>query len=745
MSEYSIFRRSVSRVSCAICAAFLALLSSIAGARALPQAAPAVDMYGLLGRIECYPDAGFVTVRDVDFAFMPESALYRGQGDHAYPVSIVVRKVGGSGEIGRYKLGVQPTHTVFSRGNTFGSPMECHLKEPGDYILSIELDKTTIVSVPFTAKHEASGDAFNPVTRVFLDGAWPHYACLAMHRLGDLDHTPVLRTWIRGGMFNKKKDETLGIEVYDGADLIFVSAPVHKSNLLSDSNWRASDAPLQFRTGDGGGPIKLRDLVKKDGDYLVVRKREGEMTGAWKLVIRNGKPVAHPRSKLDYDPPQDRLIGRSSGPQQREGIDLCWLEEVSLADANAALSKGGAAAAGPSAEMLARWTSKVASHAGAAKLALTDVDCRMDGTMEASDSIIAFATGGGNGVGYLKIGEDKAQSIPDGQSYSGRMFQVCGTKIVLTNRNTVAVFDTATGKTHAIPETEISLSKTFAEMYGATILAADGFLVGTLNDPKKVTDRSMFKVLDVSGDEPKIIVLDNIDIPVRDLTCVTVDAETGRFGVVSQRSKKFWIAPVVPGARFREYDVSGHDGVHRNAQLRLEGSHALLFDEVGKPKLRAVSLEDGQNVVIGTIGKQMNSFTATPSHVAFVTDESYGSNYHVKKGSIGGKFESAANSGKSGPGGGNFGLGSSLALTSGGLLVLAGQGKGGIGSGEFLQIDDGSGWAIVAGPDGEPLNAVDVRQGPGVIAFKTGSRNDTKVAYLLTGAKADFGGLKLLR
>ncbi|MCA8956999.1 MAG: hypothetical protein KDC87_13055 [Planctomycetes bacterium] len=702
-------------------------------------------MADLLGKVECWPDSGLLRVASFSMAFMPEHAIDRGQANHAYPTQIVVRKRGAAGELGRYKLTVRQTNTVFSSGGTFGKPMECHVTEAGDYVLSIELDGKCMAEIPFTATRQASGDAFNPVTRVFLDGPWPHYACLFMPRLSDTEATPVVRTWTRGGLFNKNKSELVSIEVYQGGDLVFVSAPVHKSNLLSDTMWHRSDSPLHFRTGDGGGPIKLRDLLKKDGEYLVVRKRDGSPTGAWKLVIRDGKPIPHPRSNLAFEPAKDRLLSRSPGGQKRGNSDLVWLEEVPMDQAKAVLAKGAAAPTGPTADQRTRWSATRHPHTGPAKLVITDVDCRMDGTLAVSDSVIAYATGGGNGVGFLRIGENTAQSIPNGQSYSGRMFHVCGPKIVLAQRDALAVFDTKSGKTSSIPATEISLTRTFGEMYGANVLAADGHLVATLNNPKRVTDRAMFKVLDVSGDSPRVIVLDNIDVPARDLTCVTVDAESGRFGVVSQRAKKFWIAPIAPGARFTEYDVSGHDGIHRNAQLRIEGDRALYFDETGRPKLRHIDLASKQVAVIGTLGKQMNWFTATPTHVAFVTNQSHGGSYLVKRGGITGPYAGAANSGKPSPGNGDFGFGSSLALTDDGATVLAGQGSGGISTGELLQVDDGKGWAVVANDSGAPLPAVDVRQGPGVIAFKTGSRNETKVAYLITGKRADFSGLKLLR
>lgn len=702
-------------------------------------------MFDFLSKIECLPDAGLVRVGSFGLAFMPESALYRGQGGYTYPVELVVRKRDKGQEVGRYKLTVQPRHTVFSVAGTSGQPMDCRLVEAGDYSLAVELEKVVLAKVDFTAKLEASGDAFNPVQRLTIDGPWPRLACLVLPKLGDPDQNPRLRTWERGGLFNRKKSETLGIEVYEGKDLVFVSTPGYRNDGLTESMWRHMDLVFQFRTGDGGGPTKVKDLCKKDGEFLVVRKREGELTGAWKLVIRDGKPVAHPRSQLSYDPPTERLIGRTPAAIARDNSDLCWLEEVEFEAAKATLGGGDAAAASASVEDIARWTSAQREHTGPAKLVTTNVDCRMDGTLALSDSVVAFATGGGNGVGFLRIGEDSAQSIPDGQSYNGKLFCVCGPKIVLVKGSGVAVFDTKTMTTHEVPAQQISLQKTSGDMYGANFIAGDGMLVATLNDPKKVDDRAMFKVIDLSGDEPKVIVLDNIDVAVRDLTSVSVDAETGRFGVVSQRVKKFWVAPVVAGAGFTEYDVSGHDGIHRNAQLRIEGTRALYFDEVGKPKLRALDLDTKQCSVIGTIGKPMNWFTATPTHVAFVTDQSYGSNYHVKKGVFGGPFESFENSGKDAMAGGNFGLGTSLALASDGTLVLAGQGSGGVATGEFLQVEIDKIWAVVAGEDGKPVPAVDVRQGPGVLAFKTGSRNDTKVAYLLTGSKPQWSSLKLLR
>ncbi len=58
-----------------------------------------------------------------------------------------------------------------------------------------------------------------------------------------------------------------------------------------------------------------------------------------------------------------------------------------------------------------------------------------------------------------------------------------------------------------------------------------------------------------------------------------------------------------------------------------------------------------------------------------------------------------------------------------------------LGSGEFLMALTGGAWHEYLGADGKALPACDVVAGNGLLAFKSGSRNDTTVSYATFGAR----------
>ena len=110
------------------------------------------------------------------------------------------------------------------------------------------------------------------------------------------------------------------------------------------------------------------------------------------------------------------------------------------------------------------------------ELVQTNILTRRDTPISAGDGIVAFATGRNTGVAYFRVGEDRHQSIPNGQQYRGDLFHVCGKKIVLANRNHLFVFDTETGKTASVAPVDIHMRYQKAALYGPRLVDADGYL-----------------------------------------------------------------------------------------------------------------------------------------------------------------------------------------------------------------------------------------------------------------------------
>ena len=86
-------------------------------------------------------------------------------------------------------------------------------------------------------------------------------------------------------------------------------------------------------------------------------------------------------------------------------------------------------------------------------------------------------------------------------------------------------------------------------------------------------------------------------------------------------------------------------------------------------------------------------------------------------------------------GNGKIGYGQTAALAPDATLFIAGAGKSGLGSGEFLMALTGGAWKEFSGDDGKALPACDVTIGDGLLAFKSGKRNDTTIGYATFGGK----------
>lgn len=709
---------------------------------------PAVEMSSLLKSFKVYPDgpapdAGGTFWLDRFYcAFLPPECIYDGR-DLIKDVNqtwAVLRRAGNSTELGRWPLLAEKAPTVFSSLRVVGGGIEFNFERPGDYVLSIQIDDDPFGQLPFEVSFVESDDPFNPARKTYVtDGPYKTLSMLTLPDTGAPGEVPFVRVWTRGGIYNKSGDnESLALTIEQNGLLVYTTNETVLRAIDHDSTWRAQDFSLKFPKGQGGGPVKTANLLSNDGTYEVIVRRQGEVERVWRFDVAGGKVVPIPRQELGYQPHFDYLMGRWPGSDSLKQSDLYWMEALGAEDAVAAASSGPAAVAGPTDADRAGWVVKSSqAPASGFELTVTSVATRMDSGIAVGPDIIAFGTGSNTGVSWLKVGEESERTIPGGQEASASLFAVCGSKIVLTKRNQVLVYDTTTESMTTIPEEDIYLWRTSGGQYAANFFRADGHLVATLNNPTKVSDRAQVKVIDVSGPEPRIIALHGPDFPPGDINSVAVDAKSGRVAFGSQKQQGIFHAPVAPGAPFTKVDLAAYDSFGRSCQLVLDGSRALYFDAAGAQKLRLVDLDKNQIGVGGQLLNERRYYDIRDGVLGFASDQSRGSGAAVAVGRFGEQLAFPPGTGED-----DFGLGQSVAVSEKGLVFVAGDGKGGVGSGEVLYVTDGTAWRPVAGPDGAAIPAVDVVAGPSVIAFKTGKANNTRVAYAVVGTGAALGQIQ---
>ncbi|MEZ6002677.1 MAG: hypothetical protein R3F17_08075 [Planctomycetota bacterium] len=701
---------------------------------------PSVEYSSLLDGVSVYPDTGKLTVANIFGVFMPKESLYNDRDlvrehDQTYAV---LRNAEGT-ELGRFPLFNRPYESVFTTLNPVPGRMEFQFEQAGRYELTIQIDDKVLSRLPMLIERVESGDPFAPIVRTYVDGPWGELACLRMSDVGAPDGYPVFRAWTRAGRFNPSgKDEDLELEVRNDGHVVFISTKKILPARIESSDWMQHDFSLTFPESEGRQMIRTRDLLKKDGTYEFLLRRAGKAHSVFRMEVAGGKTVAHARQQMNYQPHVDYLCGRIPASARNGGTELVWMDRRDASAPDGLLTTAAPAAA-VEASVRSSWVAAPKFDPSRPfDLHLTKVAARMDAGIAVGEELVVFGTGPNKGVAYMVAGEDEEHTLPNGQNYHSKMFGVCGRKIALVRDSQLVIFDTESGITTEIPADQVWLARTFANAFGPTPLATDGHLIAVINDATKVADRRIVKIIDVSGTQPRIYSMRNPEVPHKELNTIAVHAASGMVALGSQRTAKLLHGGIAPDGNLTEVDLSGYDSFGQQSPIALTAGYAAYVDDSSSKRLHTVDLSNGKVQTVASVGQTGMSFAMAPKHMAFLTTENSGSNYRVATGPFEqGNVEAkeAANLGVSSPGNGNFGMGVTMGLASDGSCFLAGSGKGGIGSGELLQVLQNGQWNVVVDADGTPVSAVDVVAGPGLVAFKTGKASDTRIGYARFGEK----------
>lgn len=689
---------------------------------------PVVAAFSLMEAVRL-TDSGSFQIHAVSGAFLPESCYYTGQANYERKVFVLLRQ--GDRELARWPFLVEGTAAPFCVIRSASTQANHTFDASGEFELAIELTGHGIIGrLPFSVEVKGSGDPFNPSNVVQTQGPWSQLAALQIP-VADGDRGICrFRVWARGGAdaISGEADE-MTLQVRHGGTSIYTAKA--KNVYATNLGWQCLDFGLMFPDGSGGGVVRRSDVCRQDGAYDVIVERAGKPFGVWRFEVKGGELVHHARSALT-GPADQQLLPRSLDDDGRAD-HLYWAEKLGDDAAASAASAAPAAPSGPDEAQREAWIARSSADRGRALDAVvTDIAVRMDATIAAGDEIIAYGTGPVKGVQFVRVGEDQAQSIPDGQSFSSKLLCVCGKKLVLVQGKQVAVYDTESGSMTVLPPEQVTLARTSGGRFRANPISSSGMLVAVLNDARAVEDRAMVKVLDLSGAAPRVIAMANPDIQVRDVNSIAVDPATAVVVITSQRKGMVYAAPVAPGGPFRTYDLTGQDGIHKDAAVIAHDGVVAYMDSAGTARFRLLNLDSGDVTTLGEMGRTRPYYALAGGSYVFATKPGSGSAYSMALGTVGSQPSTAPGTGDDGPGGnGLLGMAESIELLPGGVAFIAGE--AGLGSGEFLQIGDAQGWRLVAGPDGQAVPASDVVGADLLVAFKTGKSNDTRIGYCRFG------------
>lgn len=702
----------------------LLLLANISMAQ---QSEPVMDYATVLSSLNVRPDGTLRLEGDNE----PLTAVFLPETTSAFAVITKADSDRPLHQQDFYKTG---KNKVFTFLESRGKYKEFKFTETGDYILTFRTVNNVMTQVPFTVYNKSNDDEFDPKTIWYAKGPWSEWSYLYYLRRESGKAQLEFRMWGQREAF-QAGTETDRYEVVlkkDG-DVIAVSRTGH----VGTQYWLRLEFKLRNPDARGGRAYTLEQLTSRDGIYDFVVSKNQKLHSAYKLKVENGKPLLHPRQASSHQPRHQYIVPRYAN--MSAGVsdpgDTFWMKRLSESQAAASNSSSAAEVAGPTAEQLKRWNwlPKSLDPNRGFKLAVTDVETRTDTGFAVGEDLIVFGTGHPYGVKYLKVGDDQARDIPEGETWSSTVFGVCGTKIILTKRNEVAVFDTASGNLSKIPTTEISL-------YSPSIqrLHCHGFLVGTVNTATDVTDRNIIKVIDVSGPEPKVIPIKNSDYTHSHASSVAVDSKNGIIAISSRHNQKILAAKIAPMANQIVFDVSEYKGVS-DFRIAFEEEVVTYVDQDWK--IRQLKLGDKSPKAISEqpISRSGDGFWVRKGRLVSFRKEGHVGSRMPLLVSDSGSLQEMPGTGTDIEGtSAKLGFGGSAAIAIDKTVFIAGTAKDSIGVGERLQMFTDNGWQPVLGTDGKPVWGSQVVTSIGLMALKV--RNEagkTVIGYATYGQRIE--------
>ncbi|MEZ5649925.1 MAG: hypothetical protein R3E87_05185 [Burkholderiaceae bacterium] len=630
--------------------------------------------------------------------------------------------------------------------NDAGNFLKLDTMGQGDFTLTFRSDGKAITVMEFNLRTERTGDTFNPLSTAVLDGPWDDWALLRIpFGTGERDDARAtealqLVSWAQ----NTGADQMFAEIRLDG-DLIAKGDFYLQRRPFE---WQRAEFKLAFPDDKGGTNFKIGDLLARDGVYDVFFRLGDELVSAFQFEIKGGREVYHPRQAANHRPRTEYLIPRqyvlSAGSGTARGFDVVYMRALSGDQAKARFAAGPEATKTVDAQTLRKWQWQPTGDAARqTRLTLTDIATEADSTLRAGDEIIVFGNGYPAGVSWMKVGDTQARSIPEGETFDSRVFGVCGRKVVLTRDHALFVFDTEAGSLTPIPTDQVFLKDVRGGLHGNNFLACDGHLAATINDTRRVTDKLTIKVLDLSGARPVVIPIKNGPYQDNRLDNIAVDAAQGMVVMGSSNDDAIYYAPVVPMANQITVNLAKYKAI-RASQPQIVDGGVVYADDEYKLRLLPFGATEPRRLTDHGFGRSSNGFFADHGRVVFVTEEKFGDRHEIAVGGLDGKPRVLDGTGSKIEGtSGALGMAGAAAIVPDGSVFLAGTPRGGIGTGEHLQVLDSANarWLPVTDENGTAFGAIDVVASERLVAFKVGERGDTRIGYVTFGRSLDVDEL----
>jgi hypothetical protein len=307
-----------------ILAVLALLLAVLAGPeRAGAQSYPVT--FGMQSVMDTFfGETGVVSFREYDAAFVPEGGmnaevvLADGEG------TILARHP----FLDTYRF----TSQVFARIGVVG-PAEATLAQPGVYNIFFLVDGEIVTRMPFVLKEAADGsDPFDPEKTWTVDGFWRQLGYMTEPGTGGWQG-PQFTFWTGGpDLADPATGEGYVAALYQGDQILFHGK--RTTGHIATGAFTRSTFTLFHPHGEreeaNAQVFGMADLAALDGEYVlrVFRQSDDALIRAFRLTLRDGELVQHPRAVLGYEPQMDFILPRvpKTGSNVYEMVEAIWLE-----------------------------------------------------------------------------------------------------------------------------------------------------------------------------------------------------------------------------------------------------------------------------------------------------------------------------------------------------------------------------------------------------------------------------------
>lgn len=260
---------------------------------------PAVEYHSLM-QLRFYENQGGFLVEDLEVVFPPAGSR---------KAAFVISRPDG-GVVATVPLRLEAPLASYSAFGMFkpdGVPGNASVGQPGDYVLSVHIDGQPITTLPFSMKREANNDPFNPKTTFVREGPWRDLAYFS-----DRPETPGSN--LKFNWWTSLREIPAGTArplvtlhiLHGGQEIAATRSPV----VVSQTDWQFFDQEFHFPAEKQVRWMTLADLTKKDGEYTVVAKVNGQPFKSYWAEVRGGQLQRHPRNRLGMEPHTDFISPR---------------------------------------------------------------------------------------------------------------------------------------------------------------------------------------------------------------------------------------------------------------------------------------------------------------------------------------------------------------------------------------------------------------------------------------------------